>query len=102
MTFLRERRRRELCTVGGLAHDRPGVARPNDTLTVVASSTDADGDTVDYDYQWIKNASDLTGETASTLDLSVFGNGDKGDQISVRLTPGDGSDDGLPRSPRIR
>ena len=72
----------------------PSSPRTNDSLTVVASSSDADGDTVVYDYQWIKNSSDLTGETASTLDLSVSGNGDKGDQISVRLTPVDGSDDG--------
>ena len=72
----------------------PSSPRTNDSLTVVASSSDADGDTVAYDYQWIKNASDLTGETGSTLDLSVSGNGDKGDQISVRLTPDDGSDEG--------
>ena len=43
----------------------PSSPRTNDSLTVVASSTDPDGDTVSYDYQWIKNASDLTGETGS-------------------------------------
>ena len=72
----------------------PSSPRTNDSLTVVTSSTDPDGDTVSYDYQWIKNSSDLAGETDAGLDLSVAGNGDKGDQISVRLTPGDGSDDG--------
>ena len=72
----------------------PSSPRTNDSLTVVASSIGPDGDTVAYDYQWIKNATDLTGETGSSLDLSVSGNGDKGDQISVRLTPDDGSDEG--------
>ena len=69
----------------------------------MASSTDPDGDTVSYDYQWIKNGTDLTSETGDGLDLSVAGNGDKGDRIfSVRLTPSDGSDEGSAFSPRIR
>ena len=34
----------------------PSSPRTNDSLTVVTSSTDPDGDTVSYDYQWIKNS----------------------------------------------
>ena len=58
------------------------------TTNVVAH--DDDGDTLTYDYQWLKNGVDLTGETGSTLDLGVAGNGDRGDQISVRVTASDG------------
>ena len=57
------------------------------TTNVVAH--DDDGDTLTYDYQWL-NGVDLTGETGSTLDLGVAGNGDRGDQISVRVTASDG------------
>ena len=58
------------------------------TTNVVAH--DDDGDTLTYDYQWLKNGVDLTGETGSTLNLGVAGNGDRGDQISVRVTASDG------------
>ena len=58
------------------------------TTNVVAH--DDDGDTLTYDYQWIKNGVDITGETGATLDLGVAGNGDRGDQISVRVTASDG------------
>ena len=72
----------------------PASPRTNDSLTVVAGSTDVDGDTVTYDYQWKKNGADLAGETGDELDLSVLGNGDKGDEIAVALTPSDGTDQG--------
>ena len=39
------------------------------TTNVVAH--DDDGDTLTYDYQWLKNGVDLTGETGSTLNLGV-------------------------------
>ena len=58
------------------------------TTNVVAH--DDDGDSLTYDYQWLKNGVDLTGETGSTLALGVAGNGDRGDQISVRVTASDG------------
>ena len=58
------------------------------TTNVVAH--DDDGDTLTYDYQWLKNGVDLTGETGSTLNLGVAGNGDRGDQIAVRVTASDG------------
>ena len=72
----------------------PASPRTDDSLTVVAGSTDVDGDTVTYDYQWKKNGADLAGETGDELDLSVLGNGDKGDEIAVALTPSDGTDQG--------
>jgi hypothetical protein len=64
--------------------------KTNDTLTVTVSASDPDGDPLTYSYQWIKNGVALPGQTGSTLDLSVAGNGDKGDNISVRVTAFDG------------
>jgi hypothetical protein len=72
----------------------------NDTLTTSVSKHDADGDTVTLAYQWQKSTNggtswnDLAGQTGSSLDLSVAGNGDKGDQLRVKVTPNDGSIDG--------
>jgi hypothetical protein len=67
-----------------------GAPRTNDTLTVTVTASDPDGDPLTYLYQWQKNGTDLSGRTASTLNLSQAGNGDKGDQISVRVTAFDG------------
>src|SRR6185295_19237320 len=51
------------------------------------ASHDDDGDTVSYAYQWFKNGVALAGATSSTLDLGVSGNGDKGNSITVQVTP---------------
>ena len=51
---------------------------------------------ITYQYQWIKNGTDLTGETAATLNLSTAGNGNKGDKISLRVTAVDGTDTSAP------
>jgi hypothetical protein len=65
--------------------------RTNDTLTATpAGFTDADGDSLTYHYTW-KNGSTTVGSDSNTLDLSVAGNGDKGDTISVSVTASDGS-----------
>jgi hypothetical protein len=63
----------------------------NDTLTVTVDASDADGDSLTYRYQWINNDVDIVGATDATLDLSVAGNGDKGDAIAVRVTASDGT-----------
>ena len=73
-----------------------GGPRTNDTLTLSVTSHDDDGDAVAHAYQWRKNAADLAGATTATLDLSQAGNGEKGDQIAVRVT---GSDGGPPSAP---
>ncbi len=72
----------------------PTGPKTTQTLTANVTSHDADGDTVSYRYQWNKNGNPLTGQTGSTLDLSVPGNGDKGDSITVTVTPNDGTVDG--------
>ena len=62
----------------------------NDTLSVTVTSHDNENDPVTYSYQWIKNGADIAGETDPTLDLSIAGNGDRGNLISVRVTANDG------------
>jgi hypothetical protein len=68
----------------------PDQPKTNDTLTASATATDADGDELSSTYQWFNNGIALAGETSSTLELSVPGNGSKGDPISVRVTVSDG------------
>ncbi len=81
----------------GVSIDQP-TPETDDTLTVSVDATDAEKDPLSYDYQWIKNGEDLAGETGDTLDLSVPGNGDKGDAISVRVTASDGATSSLPKT----
>jgi fibronectin type 3 domain-containing protein len=65
--------------------------RTNDTLSVTVQSHDPDGDAVTSSYQWRVNGADIPGATGPTLNLSGAGNGDRGDQVSVRVTASDGS-----------
>jgi hypothetical protein len=77
----------------GITPSSPGT---NALLTANATATDPEGDQISFSYQWIKNSVNLAGATTKTLDLSVAGNGDKGDQIAVTVTASDGSGDSSP------
>ncbi|MDP3062880.1 MAG: PKD domain-containing protein, partial [Chloroflexota bacterium] len=73
--------------------------RTNDTLTATAAKSDVDNDPVALTFVWKKNGAvtKTTPGSASltdTYDLSVAGNGDKGDTITVEVTPNDGTDNG--------
>ena len=77
--------------------------RTNDTLTATATRSDPDGDPVSLRYVWKVNGTtkqDVTKSTntaadlTDTFDLSVAGNGNKGDTITVEVTPNDGLFDG--------
>ena len=74
----------------------PSTAFTGDTLNADAFAMDPDfsssltGDPVAYLYEWSRNGTPIPGATAPTLDLSVAGNGDRGDTISVRVTASDG------------
>jgi len=74
----------------------PSTVFTGDTLRANAFASDPDfsaslaGDPVTYTYEWSRNGTPIAGATASTLDLSVAGNGDRGDTISVRVTASDG------------
>ena len=69
--------------------------RTNDTLSVSADAYDPDispsisGAPVTLTYEWSRNGVVLAASGA-TLELSVGGNGDRGDTISVRVTASDG------------
>ena len=62
----------------------------DDVVGVTVDASDGDDDTLAYDYQWTNGGVDLAGETDATLDLDVSGNGDRGDDIAVRVTASDG------------
>lgn len=68
----------------------------NDTLTATATAADPNGDTVRLTYVWkvdgttVKTTSNTTSLT-DTLDLSQPGNGDRGQVVTVEVTPSDGA-----------
>ena len=68
------------------------------TLTATITSHDLNGDPVTYARQWTKNGVDIAGATGVTLNLATAGNGDKGDQIALRVTANDGSNTSSPQT----
>ena len=91
--------------VAGTVAIAPNPAYTDSKLTAPpVGFTDDDGDTLTYTYAWTKTAAAISGATDSTLvstpvvvgtdspdlDLSVEGNGDKGDVIAVGVTASDG------------
>ncbi len=68
--------------------DQVFAGRP---LTVSPVAEDADGDEVDFRYQWLINGEQDTFLNAATLPGDAF---TKGDTIQVLITPTDGLDDG--------
>jgi hypothetical protein len=68
----------------------PEVFKPGDTLSVDVQGEDIDGDAISFLYEWTKN-----GETAgkgNRIGMPVK----RGDNISVRVIPYDGTDYGNP------
>ena len=68
----------------------PSAPTTNQVLTATATAHDVDGGPVTLAYQWLRNDVAIAGATASTLNLAGAGNGDRGDQIKVRVTASDG------------
>jgi len=62
-------------------------------LNLSFQSKDPDGDTITYQYQWLKNDEEIIGEKQNTLKKYNF---KKGDLIRVRVTPSDGKANGMP------
>ena len=56
-----------------------------------AAATDDDGDTVTFTYQWTNDGADIVGQTGSSLDLSLPGNGGKNHVMAVKVTAHDGN-----------
>jgi hypothetical protein len=67
----------------------------NQVITATATSSDADGDALTYTFTWKLNGgvrSATSGPNASSLfDLSVAGNGDRGQTVSVEVRVSDGT-----------
>jgi hypothetical protein len=81
----------------------PTSPTTNQTLTATVTPSDADGDAMTFTYVWKKGSTTVkttpsTSSTTDTLDLSVAGNGDRGDVITVQVTPNDGHVSGAPAS----
>ncbi len=69
----------------------PSDPSTNSTLSATVSTTDEDGDSIALTYDWEVDGSD-PGSTSSSLNgASYF---DKGQQITVTVTPDDGRDQG--------
>ena len=72
----------------------PVAACANDNLKVVVKGSDADGDSVNYIYQWEKNGVILSEKKEEILEKRQF---KKGDSIAVVVTPNDGESPGIPK-----
>jgi len=72
----------------------PRVPSANDNLKALVKGFDADGDPIQYTYQWEKNGVVLSGERNETLPGGQF---IKTDSIAVIATPSDGESLGIPK-----
>ena len=70
----------------------PEKAYQGSELRSAIQSKDPDGDSVTYQYQWIRNDQEMVGETKSSLRGEGF---KKGDLIQVKVIPSDGKEEGL-------
>lgn len=64
----------------------PDKPNKESELSLFIQSQDPDGDSVTYQYQWIKNGEEMVGEDKNTLKAGPF---KKGDLIQVGVTPSD-------------
>ena len=65
--------------------------RTNDTIHVTTLASDDDGDTVTFTYQWTNDGANIVGQTGSSLDLSLPGNGGKNHVMAVEAAARDGN-----------
>jgi hypothetical protein len=72
----------------------PASPKTNDLLTANTTTSDPDGDTVTLSYVWKVNGSTILGANTDTFSLAVAGHGDKGDLVTVEVTPHDGTVNG--------
>ena len=62
----------------------PEAPTKDSELSVILEGQGLSGETVQCEYQWIKNGEDLSGETRAALGAGAF---KKGDTLQVRVTP---------------
>jgi hypothetical protein len=75
-------------------HIEPKLAYANSDLKAIVRSSDPDGDTVTYLYQWEKNGNVLSEGESEILESNRF---KRGDSITVTVTPNDGEKLGKPK-----
>ena len=78
----------------------PIAPKTNDVLTATAKTV-PEGASVTFSYQWVRNGTIILGETASTLQLSKAGNGDKNDEIVVIVSASDSEGTSAPATARV-
>ncbi len=76
----------------------PSPIGTNDTCSPVVTSADVDGDSVSYTYAWAVNGTAVAATSSTLSGVSYF---DKGDTVTVTITPTDGTDAGAPVSASI-
>ena len=81
----------------------PDPVGSDGTLTATADTADDDNDAVTVTYVWkvgstVRKTTPNSSSLTDTFDLSLVGNGDPGDTITVEVTPSDGTLDGSPVS----
>lgn len=79
----------------------PSSPRTNDVLQSSVAAHDVDGDALTYSYEWLRNGAPIPGAAGPSLDLSVEGNGDRGDTITLRVTAFDGQTTSAPVSASV-
>ena len=77
----------------------PKPATTNQTLTATATKADANNDPVTLTYVWkvgttTVQTTAVSSSLTDTLDMSLAGQGNKGQQVSVTVTPNDGKVNG--------
>ena len=71
----------------------PSSIATSDTVNVLVTSADADGDSVSYAYNWTVDGVSIPAASGATLDGSLWF--DKGQTVVVTVTPNDGFEDGV-------
>ncbi len=75
-------------------HIEPKLPYANSDLKAIVRSTDSDGDSVTYLYQWEKSGNVLSEGESEILESTRF---KRGDSIAVTVTPNDGEKLGKPK-----
>ncbi len=86
--------------IGSLVFDHANPKTNDYLMAQVQNATDADSDPISFTYRWSVNSTVVLTYTGTSpyhsIDLSQTGYGNKGDTISISVTPFDANDTGNP------
>ena len=74
----------------------PASPTTNQTITVAPNGADADGNSLSYVYTFRVNGVQKQSGAGASFDLSIAGQGDRGDTISAEVVANDGTTDSTP------